>query len=202
MTVKHAILGILAPAPRHGYDLKRAFDEKLGDFWSVNVGQIYTTLDRLQAEGLVQNISDGDDGDRKMYAITEAGRLEFDDWRTRALKAEPRVLRDELFLRVLFMEDTEVEAVTSLIHTQKNVYMGQMMHLTNRKIQIEQATRRMLAKAPTPETRKQALRDRLVASILLDAALYHAEADIRWLEHCEARLKDIANIDPEREVRD
>src|SRR5438552_8297942 len=107
MSVRHALLGILAQSPRHGYDLKRTFDDKLGDFWSLNFGQIYTTLDRLQAEGLItyDPVPQDDKPDKKVYSITAAGRTEFDQWRTSSLKAEPRVLRDELFLRLLFMEE-------------------------------------------------------------------------------------------------
>ncbi|MDA8221547.1 MAG: PadR family transcriptional regulator, partial [Desulfitobacterium hafniense] len=51
MPVKHAILGILKEAPRHGYELKSIFDARIGNFWNLNYGQIYTTLDRLDKEG-------------------------------------------------------------------------------------------------------------------------------------------------------
>ena len=59
MSVKHAFLGILSEKPRHGYDLKQAFEAKLGDFWSLNFGQVYTTLERLRKDGLVEPRRDG-----------------------------------------------------------------------------------------------------------------------------------------------
>ena len=97
MSVKHALLGILSRQPRHGYELKREFDDALGDFWSLNFGQIYTTLERLQADGLVehQEVSQHDKPDKKVYRITDQGLAEFYDWKTRAIKPEPRSLRDE-----------------------------------------------------------------------------------------------------------
>jgi len=119
MSVKHALLGILAQAPRHGYDLKRAFDDKLGDFWNLNVGQIYTTLSRLEADELIQHdaVEQDDKPDKKVYRLTPAGHAEFADWRTRALKPEPRNLRDELFVRILFMEADDTDAVLSVVRT-------------------------------------------------------------------------------------
>jgi DNA-binding PadR family transcriptional regulator len=196
MSVKHALLGILAQSPRHGYDLKRVFDDKLGDFWTLNFGQIYTTLDRLHAEGFVEYDTDGQDEkgdkpDRKVYRITDAGRTEFNEWRTSALKAEPRVLRDELFLRVLFMDDDEIESVLGLIRNHQSVYLSQMMHLTNRKFEIDQSTKKALQKNTESVDRKKIEREYVIKNMLIDAAIFHAEADIRWLRHCESRLTEL-----------
>ncbi len=195
MAVKHALLGILAQSPRHGYDLKREFDDRLGDFWSLNFGQIYSTLDRLRADGLVEYdpVSQEEKADRKVYRITESGRAEFNDWRTSALKVEPRTLRDELFLRILFMDDNEIDAIRRLIQAQQNAYLSQMMQLTNRKFEIEQTLRRAAQKGLGAEEQKRLDRDALIRNVLLDAALFHAEADIRWLRHCEARLSEMVS---------
>jgi DNA-binding PadR family transcriptional regulator len=194
MSVKHALLGILAQSPRHGYDLKRAFDDKLGEFWSLNFGQIYTTLERLESEGLVEydTVSQNDKPEKKVYRITTSGIEEFNEWRTRAIKAEPRALRDELFLKLLFMETSETDTVLAMIQTQKSVYLTQMMQLTNRKYEIEREMRKALEKADTPETWRDAAQERLLRTLLIDVALLHAEADIRWLSQCEVKLKDFA----------
>ncbi|MDZ4765074.1 MAG: PadR family transcriptional regulator [Chloroflexota bacterium] len=193
MSVKHALLGILAQAPRHGYDLKRAFDDKLGDFWNLNVGQIYTTLSRLEADELIQHdaVEQDDKPDKKVYRLTPAGHAEFADWRTRALKPEPRNLRDELFVRILFMEADDTDAVLSVVGAQQGVYLKQMMQLTDRKFCIEQAARRDAASAPTPEARQAVERESVLQLILIDVALLHAEADIRWLRQCETRIKSL-----------
>jgi DNA-binding PadR family transcriptional regulator len=196
MSVKHALLGILARAPGHGYELKRAFEEKLGDFWPLNFGQIYTTLDRLEQEGLVMHdpVAQSDKPDKKVYRITEAGLGEFRLWRTAELKIELRVLRDELFLRIVFMEADEIDAVLGMMQRQQNAYLSQMMQLTNRKYEIEQHARRQTQAATTPAERREAERDRLIQTVLIDAALFHAEADIRWLRQCEARLKELVSL--------
>jgi DNA-binding PadR family transcriptional regulator len=193
MSVKHALLGILAREPKHGYELKREFDEALGDFWSLNYGQIYTTLERLQADGYVDHeaVSQHDKPDKKVYRITDLGLAEFHEWQTRAIKPEPRSLRDELFVKLLFLEEKDTDVILDLMQAQQNVYLAQMMTLTNRKFQIEQTTRRALEKATTDEERHALERDRFTKIILIDVALLHAEADIRWLRQCETRIKDL-----------
>jgi DNA-binding PadR family transcriptional regulator len=192
MAVKYALLGLLSDAPMHGYDLKRAFDDKLGDFWSLNFGQIYTTLERLKTEGLVEydEVAQQDKPDKKVYRITDAGRDEFHDWRLRPIKTEPRALRDELFIKILFMDYREVDSVLALIQTQQSVYMTQMMQLTDRKFQIEQQAKRTLQKVSAPDDRRKVEHERLINSLLIDVALLHAEADIRWLRQCEAKIKE------------
>jgi DNA-binding PadR family transcriptional regulator len=195
MSVKHALLGILTKEPKHGYELKREFDEVLGDFWGLNVGQIYSTLDRLQAEGLVEHeaVAQHAKPDKKVYRITELGLAEFHDWRTRTSKPETRSLRDELFVKLAFMGEEDTEAILNLMQAQQHVYLTQMMLLTNRKVEIEQTTRRALDRASTREERRALERDRFTKIVLIDVALLHAEADIRWLRQCEARVKELFN---------
>lgn len=192
MAIKYALLGLLAGSPMHGYDLKRAFDRKLGDFWSLNVGQIYTTLERLKAEGYVEvdEVAQQDKPDKKVYHLTAAGLAEFRDWRVRPIKSEPRALRDELFIKILFMDEEDMDAILGFIQAQHSVYLAQMMQLTDRKFQLEQAARRALQKTSAEAERRKIERERIVNSLLLDVALLHAEADIRWLRQCEAKLKE------------
>ncbi|KJR44753.1 Transcriptional regulator, PadR family [Desulfosporosinus sp. I2] len=73
MPVKHAILGIIKEAPRHGYELKSIFDERIGNFWNLNYGQIYTTLDRLEKDGFVSGTEEEQDSrpDKKVYDISK-----------------------------------------------------------------------------------------------------------------------------------
>jgi DNA-binding PadR family transcriptional regulator len=196
MSVKHALLGILNEAPAHGYDLKRAFDERLGDLWTLNVGQIYTTLDRLAAEGLVEYeaVMQTDKPDKKIYRITAQGIEEFESWRKRPIKAEPRTLRDELFVKLIFSTQDDAPDLFDLIQAQHSVYMSQMMRLTERKFQVEQTAKRGLAHTTTPEERKAIERQKVMQLMLLDVALFHAEADMRWLKQCEVRLKQLMQI--------
>jgi DNA-binding PadR family transcriptional regulator len=193
MSVKHALLGILARAPKHGYELKRDFEDKLGEFWELNFGQIYTTLERLQTEGCVQHdpVSQDDRPDKKVYSITERGLTEFRDWRTSDLKAEPRALRDELFLRLLFMEDEDIDFMRQIIQRHIKAYLAHMMRLTDRKVDVEQAARRARREPLTDAVRGAIERERLVQLTLLDAAIMHTDADINWLRQCDARLTDL-----------
>ena len=78
MAIKHALLGLLAEGPKHGYELKTAFDEAIGERWSLNIGQVYNTLNRLARDGYVvlqEEVVQETRPDRKVYAITEAGPL-------------------------------------------------------------------------------------------------------------------------------
>jgi DNA-binding PadR family transcriptional regulator len=102
MSVKHAILGILAQSPRHGYELKTEFEERLGDLWKLNIGQIYSTLERLQAEAMVEPAGETPAAktEKRVYRITDAGQAKFEAWRNRPLKLEPRSFRAEWQQRV------------------------------------------------------------------------------------------------------
>jgi DNA-binding PadR family transcriptional regulator len=193
MSVKHAILGILAQSPRHGYELKTEFEERLGDLWKLNIGQIYSTLERLQAEELVEPEGETPSAktEKRVYRITEAGIAEFEAWRNRPLKLEPRSLRDELFVKLAFMEDEDAESVFILFQSQHSIYMSQLMHLTNRKVQIEQEAKFGLQKAKDSQERKAIERQRTLKLMLLDVAIFHTEADLRWLQHSEKRLKEL-----------
>jgi len=104
MPVKHAILGILKEAPRHGYELKSIFDERIGNFWNLNYGQIYTTLDRLEKEDFVSGAEEEQDSrpDKKVYNISPKGIQELERW-LQEPATKPRPLRDELFIKLLFI---------------------------------------------------------------------------------------------------
>lgn len=193
MSVKHALLGILVDAPAHGYDLKVRFEEKLGEFWSLNFGQIYSTLNRLHKDGLVEfdEIEQDDKPDKKIYSITEEGREVFIAWQNEPLKAEPRTLRDDLFVKLMFIDSEQADHILRTIHTQQNVYMAHMMQLTNRKFAIEEDAATSLKLAQSDEERDKIEHEKVISTLLIDVAIYHAEADIRWLRHCEAKLKDL-----------
>lgn len=178
MSVKYALLGILAEKEHHGYELKCRFDERVGDFWSLNYGQIYTTLDRLEREGLVEWRGEAQPHrpDRKVYRITPKGRRELEEWLSRPV-GKTRPLRDELFVKLVFMDRSRPEALLELIAGQKEIYMRRMSALTKRKVELG---------------RRVEKGELLVTDLLIDAALFHAEADLRWLAHCEAKATEAA----------
>src|SRR6187431_415146 len=79
MSVRHGLLAILAQGPCYGYQLRQEFDRRTGGTWSLNVGQVYSTLDRLERDGLVETAGTDAEG-RAIYAITNAGRTEAHEW--------------------------------------------------------------------------------------------------------------------------
>src|SRR4029078_6096987 len=78
MSVRHALLALLSEQPKYGLQLRQEFEARTGEVWPLNVGQVYTTLQRLERSALVA--SDGDDGPQKDYRITEHGRAELLAW--------------------------------------------------------------------------------------------------------------------------
>ena len=175
MSVKYAMLGILAEKNLHGYELKSSFDEKVGEFWSLNYGQIYTTLDRLEKEDLVTHDLQTQDRrpDRKIYSITRKGREELDEWLTTPVN-KVRALRDEFFIKLVFMDKNAPGSILELIEKQKALYLKQMNRLTQQKLRLK---------------KKSEGTDTLITELLMDAGLFHAEADIKWLTLCASKIK-------------
>ncbi|MEZ4600993.1 MAG: PadR family transcriptional regulator [Syntrophotaleaceae bacterium] len=175
MSVKYAMLGILAEKDLHGYELKSSFDEKIGEFWSLNYGQIYTTLDRLEKEDLVTHDRQAQDRrpDRKIYSITRKGREELLEWLSTPV-SKVRALRDEFFIKLVFMDKRDPASILELIEKQKALYLKQMTRLTQRKVALK---------------KKPGNPDMLTTELLMDAGLFHAEADIKWLDLCASKIK-------------
>ncbi|MFF5445258.1 PadR family transcriptional regulator [Streptomyces sp. NPDC012888] len=169
MSIGHTLLGLLEAGPRHGYDLKRAFDEKFGHDRPLAYGQVYATMSRLLKNGLVEvdGIEAGDGPDRKRYAITDAGVTDVADWLAQPEKPEP-YLQSVLYTKVVLALLTGRSA-QDLLDTQRAEHLRLMRILTTRK-------------------RKGDLADQLVC----DHALFHLEADLRWLELAAARLDRLA----------
>ena len=183
MSVKFGLLGILAKQPQHGYELKRTFEQITGGFWQLNYGQIYQTLDRLEAEGFVTFKVEREESvpDKKVYEITTAGREALRHW-IETPEPRPRPLRDELFIRLAVMSGGDLPAIFELLQAHRSIYLAKMSELTHAKTEIrDRADPREEAAAGVP--------DALIEELLADAALFHAEADLRWLEHCEAKLR-------------
>jgi len=167
--LKHALLGLLAQESRHGYDLKNAFETMLGGTWPLNIGQVYTTLARLERDGLVESEIVPQDllPDRKVYSLTEAGREELNRWLAGPSHGSIR-LKDEFFIKFLIHQLADSGDPTPLLWKQRQVYMQTLTQLT---------TLRMDASLD-PTTR-----------LLMEGAILHVEADLEWLDRCEESLK-------------
>jgi DNA-binding PadR family transcriptional regulator len=169
MSIGQAFLGLLEARPRHGYDLKRAYDERFGTNRPLAYGQVYATLSRLLKHGLVsvEGEESGEGPDRKRYAITDAGVADVERWLAQPEKPEP-YLQSTLYMKVVLALSTGRPAA-DVLDTQRGEHLRLMRELTRRKTNGD-------------------LSDQLIC----DHALFHLEADLRWLELTAARLDDLA----------
>lgn len=172
MAVREGLLALLQEGPAHGYQLKTAFEATTGGAWHLNVGQVYTTLDRLARDGLVDV---DDSGEQKRYSITAAGREELGAWWQTAPADEPPP-RDELLLKVLFALESGPDRALEVITRHRSA-------LTTR-LQAHRRTARAAEAAPAAGDPDAAL----AAALVADAVATRAEADLRWLDLCEARI--------------
>ena len=167
MAVREGLLALLADKPRHGYDLRAEFEARTAELWRLNSGQVYTTLDRLERDGLVHADDDPDDpsGRRRLYRVTAAGRTELQSWLDAAgWSIEPQ--RDELLMKVLLVADDPAGAAS--------VIESHRLAVLERLQQLRQEQRH--------------LPDELAPQLVSDALVARLEADLHWLDRCEQRL--------------
>ncbi|GAA4173210.1 PadR family transcriptional regulator [Phytohabitans flavus] len=169
MSIGQTFLGLLESSPRHGYDLKRAYDERFGRSRPLHFGQVYATLSRLLKNGLVEvdGVEPGGGPDRKRYAITDAGVTDVSRWLAQPEKPEP-YLQSTLYAKVVLALMTGRPAA-DLLDSQRAEHLRLMRELTRRKSDGD-----------------------LAEQLICDHALFHLEADLRWLELTAARLDDLA----------
>ena len=179
MSVKYGLLGLLEREAQHGYELKRSFEQFTGGFWELNHGQIYQSLERLAADGLVSYTVESAENapERKVYEVTEKGRRALERWLERS-NARVRPLRDELFVRLAVMARRPPAQLLALIAEYRHTYSEHLRQLTRAK-------RHAAEGASAGSELSEELE---IEQMLLDAAIFHCEADLRWLDHCEARL--------------
>lgn len=169
MSISHALLGLLESGPRHGYDLKHAYDERFGPGRALHYGQVYATLSRLLRNGLVEasGTEAGGGPDRKRYAITDAGITDIERWLSTPEKPEP-YLQSTLYTKVVLalLSGRDAEDV---LDSQRAAHLDAMRELNRRKAAGD-----------------------LADALICDHALFHLEADLRWLELTAARLGELS----------
>jgi DNA-binding PadR family transcriptional regulator len=169
MSVPLTLLGLLEREPSHGYDLKRDYDEYFGRGKQLPYGQVYATLGRLARDGRVQpgEAEPGDGPERKRYSITELGRSEVDTWLADPVEPEPH-LQTVLFAKVTLALMLGKPA-ESYLDRQRVAHLNRMRELTELKRSGQ-----------------------LIDVMLADHALFHLEADLRWIDLTSARLAELA----------
>lgn len=167
MSVKHGLLALLGRGSRYGYQLRAEFEQATGGTWPLNIGQVYTTLSRLERDGLVRALAAADGGQRP-YELTDAGRVELDTWFTTPINQADRP-RDELAIKLALAITTRGVDVHRVLQTQRGATMRRLQEYTRLKAaDIDPAD--------------------LAWRLVLDAMVFQGEAEIRWLDHCEASL--------------
>jgi DNA-binding PadR family transcriptional regulator len=170
MSVPHAILALLNASPKYGLQLQNEFEARTGEVWPLNVGQVYTTLQRLERDGLVATDGGGGERSQKRYRITTDGARELDEW----LRTPPELVpppRDELVIKVLVaLQVPDVD-----VHEILQVHRRHVIEVMQRYTQIKAA----------------AAEDDVPLALVADAELFRLEAIVHWLDAADVRLKQL-----------
>jgi len=169
MSIKHGLLALLEREPMYGYQLRSEFEAATGSAWQLNVGQVYTTLARLERDGLVRPGGEDEEG-RVRYAITDAGRGELEAWFSTPVVSADRP-RDELAIKLALAVTVPGVDVRAVVQRQRAATVTALQDLTRLKHADQHADRGDLS-----------------WSLVLEALRFQAEAEVRWLDHCEAAL--------------
>lgn len=174
--MRHAVLALLAQAPAHGYELKQAIEQLFGEAWPpLNIGQIYTTLGRLERDELVRSVHVAQEGrpDKRVYELTPSGREALHAWLHKPCES-PR-LRDEFFMKLVLASIPGVNgaeggaSVAELIQRQRLRYLQAL-----RQLNLASLDRDPDEYPPS--------------ALLIEGAILHLQADLKWLDLCEQRL--------------
>src|SRR6516165_4749777 len=178
MSVRHALLALLSEGPKYGLQLREEFEARTGEVWPLNVGQVYTTLQRLERDGLVESDGDGQDGPQKGFRITAAGAGELAEWlRTPPDMASPP--RDELVMKILVALRVPGTNVQDVIQVHRRYLVELMQQWTRIK-----------------ENEAQRGEDDMSLALVVDAELFRLDSAIRWLDAADGRIKRAASDEP------
>jgi DNA-binding PadR family transcriptional regulator len=167
VTIKHALLALLSDQPKYGLQLRQEFEEKTGEIWPLNVGQVYTTLQRLERDGLVASDGAERDGRENVFRLTDDGRAELLAWLSTPdpASAPPR---DELTIKVLIALSVPDVDVRDIVQRHRRHLVEAMQQFTRLK--------------------EDASADDVALSLVVDAELFRLEAKVRWLDAAETRI--------------
>jgi DNA-binding PadR family transcriptional regulator len=174
MSVRHALLALLSEGPKYGLQLRQEFEARTGEVWPLNVGQVYTTLQRLERDGLVESDDTGQEGPQKGFRITPDGQAELAEW----LRTPPDLTsppRDELVMKILVasrMPGTDVHEVIQVHRRYLVELMQQWTRLKEDEAHFD-----------------------LGFALVVDAELFRLDSVVRWLDTADGRLRRAA-VDP------
>jgi DNA-binding PadR family transcriptional regulator len=171
VSVRHALLALLSEGPKYGLQLRQEFESRTGDVWPLNVGQVYTTLQRLERDGLVESDETAEEGPQKGFHITADGQAELDNWlRTPPDLSSPP--RDELVIKVLVALALPGVDVHEVVQVHRRYLVEVMQQWTRLK--------------------EDESRFDLNFALVVDAELFRLDSLVRWLDTADGRLKRAA----------
>jgi DNA-binding PadR family transcriptional regulator len=180
VSVRHALLALLSEGPKYGLQLRQEFEAGTGEVWPLNVGQVYTTLQRLERDGLIESDDTGDDGPQKAFRITAVGEAELADW----LRTPPDMTsppRDELVIKVLIALRVPGIDVRNLVQTHRRHLVELMQQYTRLKADTTDAD--------------------IGLALVVDAELFRLDAVVRWLDAVDGRLPSLPAADSAARTR-
>ena len=182
MSVRSGLMALLAEGEKYGAQLRTEFEARTGGTWPLNVGQVYTTLDRLVRDGLVEQAAVADDEGRIAYRLTDAGHHELGAWWSTPVD-RTNTPRDELTIKLALAVTAPGVDVQRVVQTQRTATLRHLRDLTRLK-------RGALDGAEgAAEGRAEPQRDSGMAWLLvLENLVFAAEAEVRWLDHVETML--------------
>lgn len=169
MSVRASILAVLTMGECHGYQLRQEIESRTGGSWQINIGQIYSTLERLERDGLVE-VAESTELGQTRYRVTSAGELEAMQWLESAIPANAEA-RNELAMKLALAVTIPGCDVEKLVHAQRVQTMRSLQALTATKRDVDQ----------TDSTELPWL-------LVADLNIFNCEAELRWLEHIEGTL--------------
>ena len=178
MSIPHALLALLSEKPKYGLRLQNEFEARTGEVWPLNVGQVYTTLQRLERDGLVESDGEGERSQKqKRYRLTSAGAQALADW----LRTPPELVpppRDELVIKVLVALQVPGIDIPELLQVHRRHVIEVMQRYTRIKAEAAQ--------------------DDVPLALVADAELFRLEGIVRWLDAADVRLKQRPSAAPAR----
>jgi DNA-binding PadR family transcriptional regulator len=170
MSVRHALLALLSEGPKYGLQLRQEFEARTGEVWPLNVGQVYTTVQRLERDGLVVSDDGDESGPQRTFRITDEGRDVLTSWLTTPPADEPPP-RDELLIKVLVAVRLPGVDVADVVQSHRRQLIEGMRRYTRLK--------------------EHAAEDDLGLLLVADAEIFRLEASVRWLDAADARLRSL-----------
>ncbi|MFZ4298497.1 PadR family transcriptional regulator [Streptomyces cinereoruber] len=176
MSIRHGLLALLERGPRYGSQLRTEFESRTGSTWPLNVGQVYTTLSRLERDGMVAQGGE-DEAGHTLYTITDGGRAELRAWFEKPVdRTSPA--RDELAIKLAMAVGAPSVDIRDVIQSQRRHTVKAMQDYTRLKAQALLAVENGGARE----------RDDVAWLLVLEQLIFQTEAEARWLDHCESRL--------------